>query len=152
MPPRSHPLLHQILLWIALPVALGAAAGFAALGLTAPRAEGPIGIAGLIRPVIVVRDEHGLPHVYAGSERDAFLALGYLHAGDRLWLVNLMALNRGGPDYGYPVHDGTTSGYDLPRSSWPASSIRGFGPHPGLCGCDDRTAGRGPLLQPALLR
>lgn len=42
-------------------------------------------IAALGSPVEVLRDAHGIPHVFAGSARDAFLAQGFVHAQDRLW-------------------------------------------------------------------
>lgn len=33
----------------------------------------------------ILRDSHGIPHCYAGSESDAFFAQGWVHADDRLW-------------------------------------------------------------------
>jgi penicillin amidase len=48
-------------------------------------------LAGLAGAVEVVRDGRGVPHVRAGSEADAWFALGFVHAQDRLaemtWLV-----------------------------------------------------------------
>jgi penicillin G amidase len=37
------------------------------------------------RPCEVLRDAHGIPHIRAASEADAFAALGWVHAQDRLW-------------------------------------------------------------------
>lgn len=42
-------------------------------------------IPGLEREVEILRDEHGIPHVFATSARDAFAAQGFVHAQDRLW-------------------------------------------------------------------
>jgi penicillin amidase len=42
-------------------------------------------VAGLEGPVEILRDELGVPHCYAGSERDALFAQGWVHAKDRLW-------------------------------------------------------------------
>jgi penicillin amidase len=39
--------------------------------------------------VEVYFDDHGIPHVYAQSWPDAARALGYLHARDRLWQMDL---------------------------------------------------------------
>jgi penicillin amidase len=39
---------------------------------------------GLKARVGIYRDPYGLPHIYASSTEDAFFALGYLHATDRL--------------------------------------------------------------------
>ena len=44
-----------------------------------------LALAGLKAPVGVYRDTLGIPHIYAGSAEDAYFALGYLHATDRLF-------------------------------------------------------------------
>jgi penicillin amidase len=50
----------------------------------------------LSRPVRLVRDHHGVPHLFAESETDAHRALGWVMAGDRLWQMDLMRrLGRG---------------------------------------------------------
>jgi penicillin G amidase len=43
---------------------------------------------GLERPVDVIRDRLGVPHVFAKSAHDAYLAVGYLHAEDRLFQMD----------------------------------------------------------------
>ena len=35
-------------------------------------------------------DEFGVPHIYAESQKDAMEALGYVHAQDRLWQMELL--------------------------------------------------------------
>jgi penicillin amidase len=45
-------------------------------------------IEGLGGPVEVLRDAVGVPHCYARSEHDAFLAQGFVHAQDRLWQMD----------------------------------------------------------------
>lgn len=42
-------------------------------------------IAALGSSVEVLRDAHGIPHIFASSARDAFVAQGFVHAQDRLW-------------------------------------------------------------------
>jgi penicillin G amidase len=42
-------------------------------------------VAGLSATVEVIRDEWGVPHIYADNEYDLFFAQGYVHAQDRLW-------------------------------------------------------------------
>ena len=37
----------------------------------------------------MLRDKWGVPHIYAGSNRDLFFAQGYVHAQDRLWQMEL---------------------------------------------------------------
>ena len=43
---------------------------------------------GLERPVEVIRDQLGVPHVFAKSSHDAYFAVGYLHAEDRLFQMD----------------------------------------------------------------
>jgi penicillin amidase len=50
-----------------------------------PLAESSRTVAGLEGPVEILRDDLGVPHCYAGSERDALFAQGWVHAKDRLW-------------------------------------------------------------------
>lgn len=37
----------------------------------------------------IIRDVDGVPHIYAQDPLDAFLGLGYVHAQDRLWQMEL---------------------------------------------------------------
>ncbi len=50
-----------------------------------PVVDGTIEAAGLYRPVTVIRDRWGVPHLYAENSHDLFFAQGYVHAQDRLW-------------------------------------------------------------------
>jgi penicillin G amidase len=50
-----------------------------------PDLGGAVRLAGLEREVEVWRDRDGVPHIRAGSIRDAFVAQGFVHAQDRLW-------------------------------------------------------------------
>jgi penicillin G amidase len=54
--------------------------------------SGTLEVAGLARPVRIDRDRHGVPHIDAASEADAFYALGFCHAQDRL--AQLLHLRR----------------------------------------------------------
>lgn len=49
-----------------------------------PTYQGTLTLAGLGAPVKVVRDRRGVPHLRARTERDAWFALGFVHAQDRL--------------------------------------------------------------------
>lgn len=44
---------------------------------------------GLSAEVEILRDSRATPHIFAASEADAFQALGYAHAQDRLWQMTL---------------------------------------------------------------
>lgn len=47
-------------------------------------------IRGLRETVGVWRDPWGIPHIDAESDHDAFVALGYVHAQDRLWQMEML--------------------------------------------------------------
>ena len=55
-----------------------------------PPYSGHIAAAGLRAPVEVVRDRNAVPHIIAGSIEDAAFGLGYVHAQDRFWQMELM--------------------------------------------------------------
>ena len=54
-----------------------------------PVHEGTFIVPGLQQPVRIERDGHGIPHIVAANERDATFALGYTHAQDRLWQMEI---------------------------------------------------------------
>ena len=56
-----------------------------------PDYAGSYEVHSITHPVRIIRDAHAVPHIYAESDEDAFFALGYAHAQDRLWQ---MLLNR----------------------------------------------------------
>lgn len=54
-----------------------------------PAYDGTVRVAGLAQPVQVLRDGHAVPHILADSFEDAAFGLGYVHAQDRLWQMEL---------------------------------------------------------------
>jgi penicillin amidase len=54
-----------------------------------PQEEGTLVVAGLSAPAEVIRDEWGVPHIYAENDHDLFFAQGYVHAQDRLWQMEV---------------------------------------------------------------
>ena len=46
--------------------------------------------------VKIVFDDMAVPHIYAESETDAMFALGYVHASERLWQMDLLRRAGGG--------------------------------------------------------
>jgi len=55
-----------------------------------PDYEGKKTLSGLHNDVKVYYDTYGIPHIYGANEADAFRALGYVHAQDRLWQMELL--------------------------------------------------------------
>ena len=55
-----------------------------------PKYDGEIKLKEISQSVNVSFDALGVPHIYAENEKDAYKALGYLHAQDRLWQMELI--------------------------------------------------------------
>ncbi|SDB69851.1 penicillin acylase family protein [Belnapia rosea] len=55
-----------------------------------PGGGGELRLAGLTGPVEITLDAHGIPRIVAADERDAAMALGWLHARDRMFQMELM--------------------------------------------------------------
>lgn len=79
-------------------IALGLLSLVAVLVLTAvwltwrslPVHDGIVDLAGPQQQITIERDEHGIPTITAASEDDAYFALGYVHAQDRLFQMEFM--------------------------------------------------------------
>ena len=48
-------------------------------------------------PVEIIFDDMAVPHIYAETEDDAMYALGYVHASERLWQMDLLRRAGAGP-------------------------------------------------------
>ncbi len=55
-----------------------------------PNYSGELALKNLSDEVTVYFDEVGVPHINAQNQKDAYLALGYVHAQDRLWQMELI--------------------------------------------------------------
>lgn len=55
-----------------------------------PSYDGEIAIQNISKNTTVYFDDYGVPHIYADSQKDAMTVLGYVHAQDRLWQMELM--------------------------------------------------------------
>ncbi|RMD88810.1 MAG: penicillin acylase family protein [Alphaproteobacteria bacterium] len=95
-----------------------------------PTTSGRIALAGLTAPVTVVRDDNGIPHIIAENEADAAFALGFVHAQDRLWQMEMRRRVASGrlSEFAGPStvatdrYLRTLSLYDRARKSWPHQS------------------------------
>src|SRR6476646_4222915 len=70
-------------------LAAGAIVAGAAVYSTFPRRSGTVRVAGLSGPVRIETDALGIPTIRAGSPLEAAFGLGYVHARDRLWQMEL---------------------------------------------------------------
>jgi penicillin G amidase len=57
---------------------------------TKPKYDGELALKNIEKTTTVYFDDFGVPHIYANSQKDAMVALGYVHAQDRLWQMELM--------------------------------------------------------------
>lgn len=55
-----------------------------------PKYDGEIALNSIQKETTVYFDDYGIPHIYAQSQKDAMTTLGYVHAQDRLWQMELM--------------------------------------------------------------
>ncbi|SNS75996.1 penicillin amidase [Ekhidna lutea] len=81
----------KIALVVVLLLILGAAGYYVYLknSLT-PSYSGDTPLNGLSENVDIYFTEYGIPHIYADSEEDSYRALGYIHAMERLWQMDLL--------------------------------------------------------------
>jgi penicillin G amidase len=54
-----------------------------------PKTDGEIRLPGLDGRVDVYRDSFGIPHIYATTQHDLFMAQGYVQAQDRFWQMDM---------------------------------------------------------------
>src|SRR5579859_473871 len=78
--------LCALLLAVVCAVLVGA---YLYLRQSLPETTGELQLSGLEAPVEILRDEHGIPHIFAASVADAQFALGFVHAQDRLWQMEM---------------------------------------------------------------
>lgn len=63
---------------------------FAYVWYAKPTYQGELSLSKIEQVTTVYFDDFGVPHIYAESQEDAMVALGYVHAQDRLWQMELM--------------------------------------------------------------
>lgn len=85
MSPRVKRLLVALASIVLLVLVLGAGTGYWFVTKSHPQTSGSLQLPGLEHPAIIVRDAIGVPHIYADTAHDLFMAQGYAHAQDRLW-------------------------------------------------------------------
>src|SRR5688572_8772898 len=82
-------LVVRIVVLLATLAAIAAVGVYLHLRRSLPVLEGEIAVAGLSGRVEILRDPYGIPHIFAASVEDAQLALGFVHAQDRLWQMEM---------------------------------------------------------------
>ena len=83
--------LAAVLLAVLLLAAIGLAAwGHRSLRASLPQLDGEARVPGLSAPVIVERDADGVPTIRGASRADVARAMGFLHAQDRFFQMDLL--------------------------------------------------------------
>ena len=65
------------------------AVGYVWMRGSLPEVDGTVSASGIAAPVEIIRDQYGVPHIAARSRDDALYGLGYVHAQDRLWQMEV---------------------------------------------------------------
>jgi len=83
-------ILKKILILLAIVLILLLVGGFLFKNSLNPTYNGELALSSLKDKVEVFYDDYGVPHIYAQNQNDAYIALGYAHAQDRLWQMELV--------------------------------------------------------------
>jgi penicillin amidase len=86
---RIWKILSLVTVVVLVLILLTPVAGWLWLRRSLPQVNGKTAVAGLGAAVEVVRDRYGIPYIYGRTDHDAFFALGYVHAQDRLWQMEM---------------------------------------------------------------
>ena len=81
---------YKIILRIFLLLIIVAAAGIGWLVTSLSWTSGETTVAGIAKPVDILRDDNGVPHIAAENDDDSYFALGVAHAQDRFWQMEMM--------------------------------------------------------------
>lgn len=78
------------LIFVVVPlVVLAAGLGLLWLSRSLPPISGTMTVEGVGAPVTIARDRNGVPHVTGATRADVFAGLGFAHAQDRLWQMEM---------------------------------------------------------------
>lgn len=83
-------IIKKISLILLLLLVLLALAVFGFLQFKKPNYDGDVQLSQLKNTTTTYFDDYGIPHIYANDEVDAQRVLGYVHAQERLWQMELM--------------------------------------------------------------
>lgn len=127
---KTFPLLSRFVFWIAVPILALAAAGISYVRGSLWPADAIVTLRPACGPVRITRDDHGIAYITADSDCAAFFALGFAHAQDRMWQLEVqrrLAAGRLSELFGRTTisQDAwmrTLGLYDAARSSWSALS------------------------------
>lgn len=80
--------VKRIVVFLLLVVLAGAAYAIFTVRQSFPQVSGELEVSGLNERVEVLRDDLGVPHIYASNHHDLFVAQGFTHAQERFWQMD----------------------------------------------------------------
>jgi len=83
-------ILKKVLKFILVLIILLAISGALYYNHLKPNYSGELELANISSETTVYFDDYGIPHIYAENQLDAMTVLGYVHAQDRLWQMELI--------------------------------------------------------------
>ncbi|WP_412984739.1 penicillin acylase family protein [Pontimicrobium sp. IMCC45349] len=83
-------ILKKVLVIVGVLVVLLVIGGFAYMNFSKPQYSGSLELKYISQETTTYFDTYGIPHIYAQNQEDAYTTLGYVHAQDRLWQMELM--------------------------------------------------------------
>lgn len=87
---KRSKILKRVLIGLILLVSILSISIYFYLQSFKPQYEGELTLKGLNKDVEVYFDDYGIPHIYAQNEEDAYYALGYVHAQERLFQMEML--------------------------------------------------------------
>jgi penicillin amidase len=87
---NAYPFLSRFVALILLPLACALLYADHLIDASRPSIEGKQIVHGVSASVRIARDSRGVPTIEAHSDQDAFFAIGYVHAQERLWQMELL--------------------------------------------------------------
>lgn len=86
---RSHPMLWMFLTFVLIPLMALLGWAYSFVIDSTPDTVGTEVVKGIQAPVKITRDEHGVTYINAKYDQDVFFAIGFAHAQDRMWQLEL---------------------------------------------------------------
>src|SRR5260221_4445668 len=81
-------LVRGLIALVAL-LAIGSVGACHYLRRSLPQVDGTTTVEGIHAPIEIIRDADAIPHIFAASKLDGLFGLGYVHAQDRLWQMEI---------------------------------------------------------------
>ncbi|ODB35875.1 hypothetical protein BB427_16335 [Pseudoalteromonas sp. BMB] len=86
---KVNPLVLRLILFILIPSLVSVILVLRYLESSLPEVEGNKVIEGIDSTVSISRDNHGVAYIEAESDHDVYFTMGYVHAQDRLWQLEI---------------------------------------------------------------